>query len=311
MKIDNIIHCKYIALIGLAIGCNKRELITFDDSSGILTEKLNTNNVNNIKENDVIYMKSDYIVYFIDNILPNISTKFILVTANSDSTIPTDLLSHDKFINAINNEKIIHWYSQNCIETLHSKLTLIPLGVNFHCCAYEKSLNRINWKVETPLSPVDQEAIIINVLNNSKPFYERKIKCYSTYHFTIHPTRFGNQRKIAIEQIPIDLIDYEQKQVSRTDTWINQSQYAFVPSPMGNGMDCHRTWEALILGCIVIVIKSPLDAMFEGLPVLIIDKWTDITKDLLEETIIKFKNTTFNYNKLTLKYWLDKIYTVS
>jgi hypothetical protein len=32
--------------------------------------------------------------------------------------------------------------------------------------------------------------------------------------------------------------------------------YAFVASPYGGGPDCHRTWEALILGCIPIVKSS-------------------------------------------------------
>ena len=52
----------------------------------------------------------------------------------------------------------------------------------------------------------------------------------------------------------------------------------------------------------------PHEEIYEDLPVLIVDNWSDITKDLLSNTIEKFKNKIFKYEKLTLKYWVDKIY---
>lgn len=51
----------------------------------------------------------------------------------------------------------------------------------------------------------------------------------------------------------------------------------FVPSPAGNGLDCHRTWEAIYLGCIPVVLKSEFcgDSTW---PVFVIDKWNDLLK---------------------------------
>jgi hypothetical protein len=49
----------------------------------------------------------------------------------------------------------------------------------------------------------------------------------------------------------------------------------FVPSPAGNGLDCHRTWEALYLGCVPVV----LEADFCGdptWPVLVVKNWQDL-----------------------------------
>jgi hypothetical protein len=76
---------------------------------------------------------------------------------------------------------------------------------------------------------------------------------------------------------------------------------------MGHGMDCHRTWEALMLGSVVIVKKSQLDSLYEDLPVLIVNDWDEITQELLNTTLLSFKDKTFNYDKLTLKYWINKI----
>ncbi len=51
----------------------------------------------------------------------------------------------------------------------------------------------------------------------------------------------------------------------------------FVPSPAGNGLDCHRTWEALYLGAVPVVLKSEFcgDSTW---PVLVIDQWDEIIK---------------------------------
>ena len=85
------------------------------------------------------------------------------------------------------------------------------------------------------------------------------------------------------------------------------SKYAFVLSPLGNGLDCHRTWEALVLGAIPIVKSGPLDPLYSDLPVLIVQEWSDVTPELLQATIENFKQRDFNYAKLDLNYWAAKI----
>ena len=48
-----------------------------------------------------------------------------------------------------------------------------------------------------------------------------------------------------------------------------------------------------------------IDIVFEDLPVLMVNNWSDITEELLNQTIADFSNKTFNYDKLRLKYWVD------
>ena len=47
--------------------------------------------------------------------------------------------------------------------------------------------------------------------------------------------------------------------VSKNELLRIYTNYAFIVSPHRNGLDCHRTWEALVLGCIPIVKTSPID----------------------------------------------------
>ena len=58
----------------------------------------------------------------------------------------------------------------------------------------------------------------------------------------------------------------------------------FVLSPRGACEDCHRFYEAIYLHSIPIVKRTctPFDKLYNIFPCLVINDWTEITKDLLE-----------------------------
>ena len=73
------------------------------------------------------------------------------------------------------------------------------------------------------------------------------------------------------------------------------SEHRFVLSPIGNGLDCHRTWEIFLVGSIVITESSPLDEMYikNNLPVIILNKFDDLNFmnfDDLNKLWTKYKN---------------------
>ena len=83
------------------------------------------------------------------------------------------------------------------------------------------------------------------------------------------------------------------------------TNYKFIISPHGNGLDCHRTYEAMFLGSIPIVRTSPLDIIYKDMPIIILKDWQSINiNKLIEEskTII-----TKSREKLFLKYWINQI----
>jgi hypothetical protein len=72
----------------------------------------------------------------------------------------------------------------------------------------------------------------------------------------------------------------------------------FVLSPPGNGPDCHRTWEALYLGAIPIVLRNSWPFSNKNIPALVVESWNN-----LEQSISK---PLPKHNELwkELPYWI-------
>jgi len=288
-------YCYYNSSRGILKSCD----VISDTPISSIPQLINYSTLlNDHKNGTLIYVCNSAMTDFL-SYLPIIKYKFILVSGDSDTTVPHESFFDSSFFqNFINSDKLIHWFSQNCVFD-HPKMTRLPIGLDFHTLSERDHM----WGQQK--SSVDQENELTFVRNNSLPFWEREIKCYSNFHF--HFYKYGQDRKDAISQIPKNLVFYEENEIPRIKSWKKQSTYSFVISPHGNGLDCHRTWEALALGCIPIVKTSQIDSLYDELPVLIVKEWSDITLDLLTKTVNDFKCRTFNYNKLTLKYWVQKI----
>jgi hypothetical protein len=325
-------HCKYINIRGLVKSCDIHSLTPVSSIHDLIGYDFNFNTLqdNNVQKPIIytIYICNSAISKFADKLkndkaFNKLNCRFIVVSGDSDDTCPNDLFSiygngNDRqqvFKEFIENDKIIHWYSQNCIQTQHKKLSQIPIGLAYHHLHNEE----IEQEAKKIVSPMKQEALLDSIIYNQQskkmniPFWKRDLKCYINFNFEKNyiRSRFGYDRYEAITKIPKKLTFSEKEEVPRTVSWHTQAKFAFVVSPFGNGYDCHRTWEALILGCIPIVKTSGLDNLYDDLPVLIVQDWTDITEKLLMSVITDFKKKhekgKFNYDKLTLNYWMDKI----
>lgn len=79
--------------------------------------------------------------------------------------------------------------------------------------------------------------------------------------------------------------------------------HLFVLSPRGSGIDCHRTWESLYLGAIPIVEDNPLYDHFDDLPIVRVKSYDYIDESLLIENLHLINNTSWNWDKITFKYW--------
>jgi hypothetical protein len=291
--------CKYVCSRGILKSCKYKLLALPHEYYG----EIDSPDIKNMKDGDTLYISIDLFKTINIKLLDMIPCRAVLVCGDQDETFPSDIFTDsDSFDKFIESDKIIHVFSQNC-EIDHSKVSRIPIGLDYHSIYVFDEY----WGVKSML-PIEQENEIMKLRKFARPFWERMVKCYTTFHLHIYDvdeSRYGFDRIEALRDIPSDCVYYEPKPITRPDTHKKQLEYAFVISPLGNGMDCHRTWEALILGCIPIVRSSPIDGLFEDLPVLIVDNWSDINQQLLDKTVLEYRNKNFNYDKLQLKYWMN------
>lgn len=84
-----------------------------------------------------------------------------------------------------------------------------------------------------------------------------------------------------------------------------RSKFTF--SPEGNGIDCHRHYEALVFKSIPILEKNPLiERKYEGLPILYTVDYSEITVDYLDEVYARFLDGCFDFSKLFMDSYDEK-----
>lgn len=76
-------------------------------------------------------------------------------------------------------------------------------------------------------------------------------------------------------------------------------EHKYVLCPPGNSKESHRMWESLYYGAIPIVADNASNAYFAKIfPILVVERWSDITPEYLENNIDRFINNTWRYDLL-------------
>lgn len=109
--------------------------------------------------------------------------------------------------------------------------------------------------------------------NNAKRFEQRRILLFSSFNLNTNFT----ERSQALGEIP------KLNDVVVSQNFLPPHKYRdfvknskFVLSPPGNGLDCHRTWEAIYLGAIPIVKREYWPFSSYELPVLVVNDWSEM-----------------------------------
>ena len=92
----------------------------------------------------------------------------------------------------------------------------------------------------------------------------------------------------------------------------NLLEARFVASPQGNGRACHRDWEALYAGAVPVLdwdASQHMAALYDGLPVLRVKDWRDVTRPLLDAywAHLDAHRDDLDVAKLYMPYWIRKL----
>lgn len=281
-------ECIFISSRGLLKSCN-----IHNKSIGSSDTHLEDDIYSNIKENDIVYVNNSAVKDFFENYFNKIHCRFILVSGDSDVSMPFE--GYEAYVN---QNKLLHWFSQNLTLT-HPKLSHIPIGLDYHTISQENFIHP--WGMGC--KPLAQEQMLQSIVKKS--LTDRLFACYVNFHFNEWDMNKRGDRQECLSQIDKSLCYFQPQYIDRMNTWNQMSQFVFVLCPFGGGYDTHRLWEALALGCIPIIKTSGLDPLFEDLNVFIVKSWTDVNPTNLIQYIANRKES--NDEKLTLQYWVKKI----
>src|SRR5256884_2489184 len=187
-----------------------------------------------IKDGDVVWLKFSWVKSFLKQVLPLVRSKFILVTADSDLGAPLPIMA--EALEILEYPNVMHWFAQNCDGPgFMGRMSPIPIGIDFHTLT-ERPL----WG-ENVASPQEQEQLLLAICKGLRPARERIRKVY--VDFAWQPTRLyhASKRLQVLEKILLnECVFFQRQPLPRSELWRTWGQYAFVLSPHGIGLDCHR-----------------------------------------------------------------------
>lgn len=95
---------------------------------------------------------------------------------------------------------------------------------------------------------------------------------------------------------------FSNKYMQENDYFRKLPQFKFVASPEGNGLDCHRHYEALLAGCIPIVEDHEgIRKKYAGCPVLYTRDYSEITSDYLTQKYEEMLHQEWDFSKLFIE----------
>jgi hypothetical protein len=194
--------------------------------------------------------------HFVRGALPTIRKPFTLITTDGDASVPSDL-APDTVRALLACPWLVAWHTQNHDGSHHPKLAPLPIGLDLHTPRHRSSPHRL---IQT----------LRKIRDARLPPQDQPPRVFCDFAISMN----CDERWRALGALKdCDHVDFLAERIPQEKIWRIYSRYPFVLSARGNGLDSHRTWELLLLGSIVITRTSPLDPLFEDLPVAIVKDW--------------------------------------
>jgi hypothetical protein len=259
----------------------------------------------------LVHVNARSVPRFMDEVLPKLKSPIVL-----HSGFDTVTTRYPGFERILQSPMILHWYLEHFeLDPEHlSRVTPLPIGLDFHKLRPSAGANR-GYDMGLPASPENQQLTIEAIRDSISPIAERPLKAYANFHLSMDTfLRSPEARKRRPSRLEAMRIlkgkahtFFEPRQRTRHAVWARHREFAFELSPRGNGIDCHRTWEALILKTIPIVQTSKLDPIYRELPVAIVRDWNEVTPERLKLWREQFRDLIDGPMpaKLYASYWIS------
>ena len=244
------------------------------------------------RESFIVYCKTDWVGYCLQQMRRNTTTYYILVTHGSDIGVDEQM-----FRQAPPN--VIRWYGMNVLFD-HPRLVSIPIGsagstwIGLEEHADLRDEHDFIVMPETGIEKNFKNLVYMNFGAHTHPDHRRPIYDH-----------FKDKSWVTSRTCDMSLAEYNNSDsfVSIADYYDELYNHKYVISPLGNGVDCGRNWQALYVGTIPIIPRHLNIEFYQDLPFLVYDDVEELTEDYLLEQYDRIKSTKTNLEKATVSYW--------
>lgn len=230
------------------------------------------------REAPLVFVPTLALREFCDAVLPRIppSRRFVLVTGLADWG-PARCLGEGDAARGLDaaaalaaDDRVVAWWAE-MQDIFCGKVRGLPLGVDLHTLAFKQSERPAWGPTQTPAA---QAAALARVVLRAPPRAHRDPRAFVFWGIRnrerVNITAALSSR--AGDECVADFDGALPGSVERCEMWARMGAHAAVVCVAGYGVDCHRTWEALLLGCAVLVRDSPwARAALDGHRALFVD----------------------------------------
>ena len=246
------------------------------------------------------YLPND-IDTFVRDSLPYLSGKTILITTDGDLTVPEHL--NENVVSAIlENENIVAWYTQNMsmnnerkMYKNQNKLRAFPIGLDLHSMKGNEP-EEIWQKYQT----IKSQYFV--------PWDQRQNKIFSDVHLTKSKCGTRERWRKSMDLLNSSRMKLLEKRISRENLWSHfYCGIKFVMSLPGNGLDCHRTYEAAFFGAVIVTTaSSPFKQLWEKMNVPVVYCLDDFS-DVIQKVDSYQKPLTSELKFFTVTEWRQEM----
>ena len=169
-------------------------------------------------------------------------------------------------------------FRSNCSEYSHlnDEWVPFPIGMGWSIIQYSGSIEQIQFGTHERL-----------VLCAIRPETDMRRRPSGINRRTILQNLGSNQ----INNIDMDSYTY----------FTELPKYKFVISPEGNGIDCHRHYEALMAGCIPIIEDNPqIREKYRGCPILYTKDYSELSETYLIHKYNEMIKLVYDFSSLLI-----------
>jgi hypothetical protein len=312
--LDEPYRTRYLSQPGIALSCAAHGGLPYVMlRTDLRPELLDMRTFASIRGGDRIWIRFEDLGRFVREVLPRLDERVVLVTGDSDHQVPGDFPEVADQI--VESGLVERWFTTNCDGAHREVISGMPIGLN-HARKHELiGVLHPNGPIRVDRKPLaEQEREWDAVAAAAPPLCDRVPKVIADFYMrdSSHSRKYGESRTDIRQQL----------RDNRLVVWVNRrwplpellavyAAHAFVLSPHGNALDCYRTWEALLMGCIPIVKRSVIDRLYDGLPVAIVDDWSEITPTNCDRWLASYGNAFDRAHlrrTLSSAYWMDRIH---